>query len=266
MKRFFWILNTVLLIGVMGSVEILAANKNINVGEEIKSQIGENNNPVYVADEVVVKFKEDKINLDATFSLSSKLRQLIFEWTSGYEVEETIKSGNLMVLKIKEGQDIAEVISILEADSNVEYVEPNYYRQMATLSINDTYKNNLWALDNSGQSLTLDDGSTVVGTSGADIDLGRAWNLSIGESEVIVAVIDSGVAYTHPDLADMMWDGTSCVDESGDSLGNCLHGYDFEDNDKDPLPTNNDHGTHIAGTIAAERNNTAGIVGVGPKN
>ncbi|PIV11246.1 hypothetical protein COS50_00940, partial [Candidatus Roizmanbacteria bacterium CG03_land_8_20_14_0_80_35_26] len=79
------------------------------------------------------------------------------------------------------------------------------------------------------------------------------------------AVIDTGVAYNHPDLINKMWDGTNCKDENGNALGGCNSGYDFEDGDKIPLPTTSSHGTHIAGTIAAEKNNGKGIVGVAPQ-
>ncbi len=53
---------------------------------------------------------------------------------------------------------------------------------------------------------------------------------------MIVAVIDTGVAYNHPDLSANMWDGIGCINEIGGSLGGCLHGYDFENDDKNPLP------------------------------
>jgi subtilisin family serine protease len=93
--------------------------------------------------------------------------------------------------------------------------------------------------------------------------------MSLGTSTV-VAVIDNGVLYTHPDLINQMWDGTSCVSETGAALGGCLHGYDFENNDLLPLPTATSttetyHGTHVAGIIAAEFNNATGTAGVAPK-
>ena len=52
-----------------------------------------------------------------------------------------------------------------------------------------------------------------------------------------------------------MWDGTNCKDENGVVLGGCNHGYDFENNDKTPLPDSSSHGTHVAGIIAAAKNN-----------
>ena len=83
-----------------------------------------------------------------------------------------------------------------------------------------------------------------------------------------MAVIDTGVDYTHPDLANSMWDGTNCVDDTGGAFhpaGGCQHGYDYESSDKIPLPTSSTHGTHVAGTIAAQKNNTLGVAGVAPQ-
>lgn len=222
-------------------------------------------NQPYVPNEIIVKFRKNKINLDSTFSPSSQIRKKIFEWTNGFQTQKTLKKANLLLLKIKEGEQIDEVIEKLKADPSVEYAEPNYYRKLYSLSIDDTYKNDLWGLNNFGQTTTTDTGGTWVGTSGADIDMERAWNLSTGTTEIIVAIIDSGVAYNHPDLIYSMWDGSNCKDEAGAFLGGCLHGYDYEDNDINPLPTDSSHGTHVAGTIAAERNNNLGIAGVGPK-
>jgi len=70
--------------------------------------------------------------------------------------------------------------------------------------------------------------------------------------------------YNHPDLINNMWDGSSCNDETGAYLGGCLHGYDFEDDDKNPEPSDDTHGTLIAGVIASTRNNNQGVLGVAP--
>ncbi|HWS48727.1 MAG TPA: S8 family serine peptidase [Candidatus Methanoperedens sp.] len=262
-RNWFFVVLVLFFALILGERKVVFGVERPPILQEEKTSI---DNKAYVAGEVVVKFKKDKINLNSTFSLTSQVRKLIFDLTNGYETGDTIKSGNIVVLKIGEGQQVDEVINTLMSDPNVEYAEPNYYQQLTTLSLNDTYKDNLWGLDNFGQSITLGSGLTAIGTSGADIDVRRAWALTTGSTEVVVAVIDSGVAYNHPDLSGVMWDGTSCKDEDGNALGGCLHGYDYryDSEDNDPLPTDSSHGTHVAGTIAAERNNSKGIAGVAP--
>jgi subtilisin family serine protease len=101
----------------------------------------------------------------------------------------------------------------------------------------DPFYSSLWGLNNYGQT---------GGTTDADIDAPEAWGVSTGSSSVIVAVVDTGVDYTHPDLA-----------------ANCIAGYDFVNNDADPKDDHG-HGTHCAGTIAAVGNNNIGVIGVAP--
>jgi hypothetical protein len=92
-----------------------------------------------------------------------------------------------------------------------------------------------------------------------------AWDMTLGPGNGapggIIAVIDNGVDHSHLDLSASVWDGTHCVTETGDSLGNCVHGYDFANDDLDPAPVDG-HGTHVAGVIAATSNNSQGISGV----
>ncbi len=147
--------------------------------------------------------------------------------------------------------DVEELIEELSEDPAVEYAEPNYIRSISVLSsTTDPYAEELWGL--------------------AKIQTDEAWDFSMGE-EVIVAVIDTGIDYTHQELAGRMWDGNNCV--GVDALGNpinggCQHGFDFVDNDYDPISEDgfkSYHGTHVAGTIAANFNNQIGVVGVAPK-
>jgi len=66
----------------------------------------------------------------------------------------------------------------------------------------------------------------------------------------IVAIIDDGLQYVHPEFSGQLWNGSNCVDNMGNTLGNCTFGYDFVDSDKDPLANGSDtHGTHIAGIV-----------------
>ncbi len=86
-------------------------------------------------------------------------------------------------------------------------------------------------------------------TKGADINLFKAWDVTKGRKEVVVAIIDSGVDTTHPDLEKSMWTGA-----------NGEHGHDFVDNDSSIDAGY--HGTHVAGTVAARNNNGEGVCGV----
>ena len=211
----------------------------------------------YVSGEVLVKFKSHRINLE---QYAGRIKAGRFAANKNLDKKEDIRKSNISVLKIKDAKTVEEKIAELKNDPSVEYVQPNYQYYPLSIDSNDTWKNRLWGLDNTGQDV-----NTTSGTSDADIDAPEAWAISEGnENEVIVAVIDNGVAYNHPDLADNMWDGSSCLDENGNYLGGCNHGYDYEDGDLTPLPTSGSHGTHIAGTIGAVKNNSKGIIGVAP--
>jgi len=160
---------------------------------------------------------------------------------------------NLPVSWIRsENFTVEEMISKLRTIPGIEAVAPNYIRQIKG-STNDTYYNDLWAIENTGQ----DDG-----TVDADIDGKEAWDIERGSRNVIVAVMDTGIDYNHPDLVDNMWDGSAYDiphhgwDFAGDSNGN---------NDDDPNPGDDDdltHGTHVAGTIGAVSDNNRGTAGV----
>ncbi len=123
--------------------------------------------------------------------------------------------------------------------------------------LNDTYFSTEWGLHNTGQS---------AGTVDADIDAPEAWDITRGDGSVIVGVIDSGVDYTHPDLAGAIFSNVKEV--AGDGIDNDANGYiddtrgwDFANNDNNPMDDNG-HGTHVAGTIAATGNNGTGVAGV----
>lgn len=145
--------------------------------------------------------------------------------------------------------DVPQLISELSLDPEIEYVEPNYLRTIEALSsTSDPYADQLWNLEK--------------------VRASEAWAYSTG-TNVIVAVIDTAIDYTHPDLIGRMWDGAGCVgvDMNGVAIGGgCVHGFDFVDNDTDPLGTNAGarHGTHVAGIIAATVANQEGIAGIAP--
>lgn len=209
-----------------------------------------------VPGEFIVKYKKDKINLQ-----SSMVAPKLWMFMSRHEVTDIDADLTSNIQLFKTERDVDEIIQELKIDENVEFVQPNYVYRYSSIITNDPDKDKLWGLHNSGQVI---EGNPSV--PDADIDAPEAWTINEGSnSEIIVAVIDTGVAYNHPDLIANMWNGQNCKNENNQTLGGCMHGYDFEDNDKIPVPTNSSHGTHIAGTIAAVKNNNFGIIGVAPK-
>ena len=201
----------------------------------------------YARSQVIVKFGEG-----ASSTEISALQQSL-----GARVLETTKTLGTQLWTIQNGMSIEQVIAILGESNGVEYAEPNYLLS-ANFIPNDTEFDQLWGLDNTGQT---------GGTADADIDAPEAWDLTTGNGQV-VGVIDSGVDYTHPDLINNMWINPgeiagNGIDDDGNGYIDDVHGYDFVNNDGDPMDDHS-HGTHVAGTIAAEGDNTLGVIGVAP--
>lgn len=147
---------------------------------------------------------------------------------------------------------VPQMIENLEHQySQVEYAEPDYYVFATATSPNDpSFAGDYWGLNNTGQT---------GGTPDADIDAPEAWSLTTGSSDVIVGVIDSGIDYTHPDLAPNIWMNPgeiadNGIDDDGNGYIDDVYGWDFVDDDNDPLDEWL-HGTHVAGTAGAKGNN-----------
>ncbi len=122
-------------------------------------------------------------------------------------------------------------------------------------SPNDPLFNEQWALNNAGQN---------GGKTNADVAALKAWLKTQGSSEVVVAVLDTGVDYTHTDLVSNMWfrpDGVPAYKDDDLKNVNDLHGFNADDNQSDPMDDNG-HGTHCAGIIGAEGDNNEGIAGI----
>jgi subtilisin family serine protease len=160
--------------------------------------------------------------------------------------------------------DVDAAIATLSKDPRVRYAEPNSIITIDSLP-NDPSFGNTWGLNNTGQTIN---GSP--GTPDADIDAPEAWNVTTGSSNVAVAVIDTGVDWTHPDLSSQIWvnPGENCsgcrndgIDNDHNGFVDDWHGWDFANHDNNPMDDHG-HGTHVAGTIGAAGNNGIGVAGV----
>ena len=160
------------------------------------------------------------------------------------------------------GRTTAALIADLKQDAAVETVEPNYLRwATAAVPTNTTLFAQMWGLQNTGQLV-----NGTAGTAGDDIRFASAWNAaSLAAGEVVVAVIDTGVDYTHPDLVSNLWTNASeipgnSLDDEGNGYVDDYYGYDFAGNLPSPMDSGL-HGTHVSGTIAAT-GIPVGVVGV----
>jgi subtilisin family serine protease len=210
----------------------------------------------YVEGEVIVTFKPAVTLTAAQQALGSHSLAL----TKHY-AELSRHRGRHTGLVRAQNRTTAELIAELNQDPAVELAEPNYLRWVTGVP-NDTLFTNLWGLRNTGQSV-----NGTAGTAGDDIRFVAAWGLARPTTnQVVVAVIDTGVDYTHPDLAGNMWTNPgeipgNGVDDDGNGYVDDYYGYDFADNLPNPTDSGY-HGTHVAGTIAAIGNNQLGVIGV----
>ena len=152
----------------------------------------------------------------------------------------------------------------LEGEPGVAYAEPNWVLAPDRLPSDGFFLARQWDLRNTGSFLVGNPGSTVHSTAGADIDAPRAWDLTTGSPNAVIAVVDSGVYDRHWDLDRQIWSNPgerfNGVDDDRNGRVDDLHGWDFASADADPDDSDG-HGTHVAGIADAEADGR-GTVGV----
>ena len=159
------------------------------------------------------------------------------------------------------GMTVEQAVARFEHDPRVLYIGPNYIVHAYTTP-NDPMYGDLWGMNNTGQAVP----GGRAGTPGADISAPEAWSVYTGTHNSLVCIIDTGLNYNHPDLAANVWTNPgeiagNGIDDDGNGYIDDIHGWDFVNNDNDPMDDNG-HGSHCAGTIGGVGNNGVGVTGV----
>ncbi len=224
----------------------------------------------HVPGEVIVKLKSQPPTKSQNLFSERYGARLIERFDFPKDIFQNFQ-GEMLHLKLPEGMSTAQAMAAMQQDPRVEYVIPNSVYTLddppapatpaetpAAPTVPNDLKPELWGLDNTGQN---------KGTADADIDAPEAWAKTTGNPNgPLIALIDTGVDYKHPDLVNNIWtnpgeiagDG---IDNDGNGVIDDVHGYNAFANTGDPMDGHS-HGTHCAGTITAEGNNNQGVVGV----
>lgn len=174
---------------------------------------------------------------------------------AGTRIDSQLTTDGWYSVSVPVGTSMQQALAFWQSHPNVAIVTPDF--ELTTQSIpNDPSFGSLWGLSNNGSQ---------GGLLNADINIEPAWALGTATS-IVTAVIDTGVDYTHPDLASNIWSNTdevvgNGIDDDGNGFVDDVRGWDFVNNDNDPMDDNG-HGTHVAGTIGAVGNNGIGVTGV----
>ena len=196
----------------------------------------------FVPGELLVKFKSGVPAADRAAALRAH----------GARVDRALALQNLFVAKLDAGRGVRAAAAALGRRDDVEYAEPNWIlRSLATPNDPRFTDGDLWGLHQAND---------------VDIDAPEAWNVTTGSANIVVGVVDTGVAWQHPDLAANIWTNPdeiagNGVDDDANGKVDDVRGWDFLNGDNDPYD-DNEHGTHVAGTIGAVGNNGVGVVGV----
>ena len=237
----------------------------------------------YRPGELIIKYKnkinyKTKTNKDETLKTDKISLNILNKKYKAIEIKE-IKNSNDNIIKLILDKDtnIKKAVEEYTKNPNVQYAEPNYILHLNIIP-NDPLFNQQWALNNTGQN---------NGKPNADINAPEAWDIETGSKNVTIAILDSGVDYTHPDLKSNIWinnkedinnnnkfdnwpkwrkiQGVSGdidhKDNDGNGFVDDVVGWNFFGDDNNPTD-NVGHGTHCAGIASATTNNNIGVAGI----
>ena len=212
------------------------------------------NQPRFAPNQLLVRFDPEA---------PSPERAAALERVDSQGVEALPLVSGLRLVRIPGTVSVREAVDSLDRQAGVLYAEPDFVERLDAAP-NDPEFGLQWALDNTGQFFT-----GGAGTPDADINAVEAWDLSTGSGSVAIAIVDTGVAWNHADLAANIWSNPdevpgNGVDDDANGFVDDIRGWDFNGNDNDPMPSGaagSEHGTEVAGAAGAVGNNGLGISG-----
>ncbi len=217
----------------------------------------------FIPGQLLVQFRPGATEADKS-AVRGRLAAAIEERLSSQTLQST-NDGELDLVALPSGLGVEDAARLLAGNPAVRFAEPNWIVSTQDAANDPNYTNgSLWGMY--GDDLPTPSGPTGT-TNSYGSQAEKAWAAGYtGSKSVYVGVIDTGVDYTHPDLAANVWTNPGEVpgdgiDNDGDGYVDDVHGYDFVNNDGDPMDDNN-HGTHVSGTIGAVGNNAAGVAGI----
>jgi len=222
--------------------------------------------PEHVPGEIVVKFRDADPGVRTQSTVYGTLEHRLGA-NAVVSVRTFVTDTSMKTIRIANDQDMGAALATLAAEPSVQYAEPNYiYHTFDDGVPNDPDFNKLWSLQNTGQT----DANGQVGTPGVDIGVVNLWKNGItGSDKVLVAVIDTGIDWTHPDLQANLYTnpgeagalGTNGKDDDRNGFADDIHGWNFNAK-SNHSQDDHAHGSHCSGTIGGVGNNGVGIAGI----
>lgn len=261
------------------STEISEVSAAVPAGTEVDDQLPElgqylksDNTGKYAEGEIIVRYKPEVAS-------DSRKYQVATSRTKDKIRPKKVKDigskslGGIQYIRLPSNMSVEEAVEIYTNDHDVLWAQPNYIYRLATVP-NDPRFAEQWGLNNTGQIVN----NQPAGTLGSDIHASVAWDAftgPVGSNEVLIAVVDTGIDYSHPDLQPNIWINsgemgtdsqgrdkrTNGVDDDNNGMVDDWHGWNLIDRNGNTTDDGG-HGTAMAGIIGAVGNNGAGICGI----
>ena len=217
----------------------------------------------FVPGEFLVKLAKDTTFLQAPLMALNE-QHGVYSFQKVFPHAEGTILDNTYLLHVPTGSDIISIVQDYSSCPDVVYAEPNAIGSPCGIP-NDANFSNQWHLNNVGQVFLQYNGANFSGKPDADIDAPEAWDIETGSPNIVIAIVDSGIDYTHPDLADNVWTNTkeipgNGIDDDHNGYIDDVRGWDFAFNDSN-ITDGHGHGTMCAGVADAIGDN--GLYGAG---